>query len=434
LKIKTKDIGERQLQLTIEAEDQAPEAMKRAARQIASQTDFPGFRKGKAPYELVLERYGEEAIRQEAADLVAEEAYKEALEQEGIDPARPGALEDVTLNPLTLTFTVPLRPTVQLGDYRSFRLKFPKPRIKKEQVQAALERIQHQNAIIKPADRAAALDDATLLTITAKTANGEDVMDIDEARVFLEAGSQRPAAGFVEAMVGAEPGEERTFTLPLPDDIAEEELRGQEAEFAVKVKQVYDTTLPALDDDLARVAGNYESFADLEKHVRDQLRQAAEQAAEDEYEDNVLSAVIDDAKVEYPPVMLEEQLDEIMAEFEQEIKRRTKLSLEDFLRIQEKKVEELRAAFEPQAQRRLKQALVLGEVVSQEGLEVDEDDVDAEIHRVSAPWGVRADQVRSALSSDQAKLSVRSRLLGNKAVQKLAAIAKGEADGAGDGE
>jgi len=434
LKIKTEDIGNRQLRLTIEAEDRAPQAMKAAARQIAKQTDFPGFRKGKAPYGLVLERYGEETIRREAADLVAQAVYKEALEQEDIDPFSSGVLKDVELSPLTLIFTIPLRPVVDLSDYRALRIKFSKPRIKKEEVEMALGRIRHQNAILKPADRAAEFDDAALMSVVAKTADDEEVIRIDEARVFLEAGSDRPAPGFVEAVVGIKAGEEKTFTLPLPDDLPREELRGQEAEFTVKIKQVYDSTLPDLDDDLARAAGSFDSFAKLEKHVREQLRTAAEEAVEEEYAEKVLAAVVDKAEVEYPPVMLEQQLDEIVEEFEEEIKHQAKLSLEDFLRLQDKQVSELRADFEPQAERRLKRALVLGEVVGQEDLDVDDDEIETEIHRVSAPWGVRAEQMRSALSSDDAKLSMRSRLLGNKAVQRLVAIAKGEAETASDEE
>jgi trigger factor len=432
LKITTKDLGNRQLELTIEAEDEAPEAMKRAARQIASQTDFPGFRKGKAPYELVAERYGEETIRREAADLVAEKAYKEALDQEGIDPIRAGTLDEIELDPLTLRFIIPLRPSIDLGDYRDFRLKFPKQRVKKQDVQAALERLQHQNAVLEPAERPAELDDAVLMSIKAETAEGQEVISIDEARVFLEEGSERPAPGFVEAVVGMEAGDERTFSLPLPDDLPQEELRGQDAEFKVRIKQVYDATLPPLDDDLARAAGNFDTFAKLEKHVREQIREAALESAEEDYAEEVLTAIVGTAEVEYPPVMLEEQLDQIMSEFEQEVKRQTKLSLDDFLRLQDKDGDEVRAGFEPQAEKRLKRALVLGEVVMQESLEVDDDDVDTEIHRVSAPWGVRADQVRSALNSEEGRQSVRSRLLGDKGVERLVAIAKGEAESDGE--
>ena len=428
MEITTETLENRQLRLTIELDaERSEKAMRRAARQIARQVNIPGFRKGKAPYKLILQRYGEDTIRREAAEMVVEEVYREALEQEEIVAHAPGTLDRVDLDPITFEFVISLPPTVELGDYREYRLKPRKVKVEKEEVRQALEEIRDQNAVLELVERPAAMEDGIVIDLVGRTTEGVEFLNIDDLRLLLEATSTSPAPGFAQAIVGMEAGDERSFTLTLPADFPEEKYRGQEAEFTVRVKEVYDSTLPDLDDDLARTVGNYDSFKELEAHVRDQLQQAAQDKADEEYATQVLEAIIEQAQAEYPPVMIEKTLDDMVEEVERAVKREARLSLDDYLRFQGKTMEELREELEPGAAARIKRALVLGEVVVQEGLAVDESEIGARIEEVSAPWGARADEVRSSLRSDEGQRAVRNRLLTNKAVQRLVAIAKGKA-------
>jgi trigger factor len=428
LKVTTESLENRQLLLAIEVDEKRTEqAMRQVARQIAKQANIPGFRKGKAPYTLIVQRYGEDAIRQEAVEALAEVVYREALEQEEIEPYAPAALDEVVLHPITFKFTVPLRPTVEPGDYSNYRLKPRKVRVYKKEVQQALERIREQNMILEPAERPAALNDRVVIDLVGQTSEGVEFIREDSARISLDAENADLTPGFAEAIVGMKAGEERTFTLTLPDDFPREELRGQEAEFTVKMTEVYESILPALDDDLARTTGNFDSLTELEKHIKEQLRQAAQQQADEEYTEQVVGDILDQAQVEYPPVMLEKELDEVVEEFERAVRRETRLPLEDYLRFQNQTVEELREELKPSAAARLKRALVLGEVVRLEGLEVDEEEINARIEDASAPWGARAGEVRSSLSSDEGRQAVRSRLLADKAVRRLVVIAQQEA-------
>jgi trigger factor len=428
LKIATEPLEDRQLQLTIEVdEERAQQAMRRVARQIAQQINIPGFRKGKAPYELIVQRYGEDTVRQEAAEMLAEEVYREALKQEEIKPYASAALDEVVLHPVTFKFTVPLPPTVELGDYRDYRLKPRKVRVYKKEVQQALEQIREQNAILESIDRPVALDDGVVMDLVGRTAEGVEFLRADDVRMLLDAESTDPAPGFAEAIVGMEAGEARTFTLTLPVDFPQEELQGQEAEFTVRVTEVYGSTLPELDDDLARTVGNFDSLDALEKQVREQLRQVAQEKADEEYTTQVLETILEQAQVAYPPGMLENTLDEVVEEFERAVKHEARLSLEDYLHLRGQTIEDLREELEPRAAARLKRGLVLGEITMREGLEVNEEEIGTHIEEVSAPWGARADEVRASLSSDAGRQTVRSRLLADKAVQRLVAIARGEA-------
>jgi trigger factor len=428
LNITTESLENRQLRLIIEMdEEETQEAMQRAARRISKQVNIPGFRKGKAPYNLILQRFGEDTVRKEAAEALIEKVYDEALKKEKVEPYASASLEELELDPITFTFTVPLSPTVDLGDYRDYRLKYKQPKVSKKQVQEALEDLRLQNAILELVERPVEIGDGAAVGLLA-TVDGEELLKGDQIHVMVENDSSYPAPGFSEAIMGMAAGDERTFTLTLPDDFPREDLRGREADFSVKMVEVYDQTIPELDDDLARTVGNFDSLKELEKQVKEQLLQAAQQKADQDYAAQVLEDLIEQAQIAYPPIMLERELDDAVKEVEQMVKRDAKLSLEDYLRLQDKTMEELREELEPSAETRLKQALLMREVAQLEELDVDEGEIRSQIEAMSARWGVRSEEVRASLNSDAGQRAVRSRLLADKAVQRLVAIAKGEAD------
>ncbi len=428
LKITTEALENRQLHLTIEVSEKRTEQAKRqVARRISREVNIPGFRKGKAPYNVVVQRFGEETVFQEIANVLADEVYRKALEQEEIEPHSAGILEDVTPDPLTFTFTVPLRPTVDLGDYRDYRLDPPDVEVSAEELEEALEEIRKQNAILTPVERPAALGDVVMMDLYGETADGEIFLDEEDLQVLLDAEEDEPAPGFHEAIVGMEEGEEQTFTLTLPDDYPEEELQGQEAEFDVVLTAVYEHFLPELDDDLARTVGNFDTFEELKEQVRKRLREEAQREADNEYARQVLEDILDQTRVEYPPVLLQEAVDDAVEDYEQAVKSQLRLSLDDYLRIQGQTMEELREELKPGAVTTLKRVLMLGEIIRAEEIDVDEEEIDAQIDEISASWGSRAEEMRTVLNTDAGRHDVLNRLLGNKALERLVAIAKGEA-------
>ncbi len=427
MKITTEPTGERELALTIEVDEKrVKRAQQQTARYISREVDIPGFRKGKAPYSVVVQRLGEEVVRQELVNHLAEDVYREALEQEDITPYAPGTLEDVKFEPFTLEFLVPLTPEVDLGDYRSYRREFSEPEVPEEEIEHALEGIREQNAVLNPLERAAAEGDLLEAHLEGQTSDGTVFLDEEEARILLEPDADDPIPGLVEALIGLEPGEERTFTLTLPEDFEVEELQGDEAQFTVEIGNVYERILPDLDDDLARTVGKYDGFAELEEDVRERLRERRWAEAESQYAEQVLDDVIDQAEVSYPSVILEEALDEAIENYEAEVERREHMMLEDYLRIQGKTMDDVREEMRPDVEASLKRSLVLGEIVDREDLEVSEEELDIQIADSAEQYGDRSEAVRAALSTPEAQRDIRNRMLANKAVQRLVAIAKGE--------
>jgi trigger factor len=427
LKITTELAGARQLSLTIEVDAERVErARRRTARQISREVDIPGFRKGKAPYEVVVQRFGERVFRQELVNSLAEDVYRTALEEEEITPYAPGTLEETSFDPMRLTFVVPLVPEVDLGNYRDYRLDISEVRVPKERVDEALEAIREQNAVLAPLDRPAAEGDLLVGELIGRTIGGMEFLHEEEARVLLDPEEERLLPGLVDALIGMEEGEERSFRLILPEDFQIEELAGQEVAFEARVEHVYERILPDLDDDLARTVGNYDSFEALEASVRQRLEERERAEIESDYAERVLEDIIDQAAVSYPPLMLEEALDDAVENYERQVERREHLRLEDYLRIQGKTEDELREELKPDVEASLVRSLVLGEVVQKEDLAVSDEALDIQIAESSEQYGERADQVRAALSAPEGRRDVRNRMLANRALERLVMIAKRE--------
>lgn len=428
MKITTESVSERMVAITIEVDqERVKRAERQTARDISREVDIAGFRKGKAPYDVVVQRLGPEVVRQELVNTLAEEVYREALEQEDIVPYAPGSLEEVEFEPLRLQFVVPLTPEVDPGDYRSYRGEFPEPEVTDEMMERALQGIQEQNAILNPVARPAAEGDLLVGRLVGRASDGASFLDEEEARILLESEEDEPIPGLVGALIGLEAGEERTFTLVLPTDFQVEALQGEEAQFNVEVEDVYERILPELDDDLARTVGKYDSFEELEEDVRRRLRESQRAQAESEYAEQVLNEVIERAEVSYPSVLFEEALDDAIENYEDQIERREHMMLKDYLRIQGRTMEDLREELRPEVEESLKRSLVLGGIVEREGLEVDDEELDIEIAESSEQYGERAEEVRAALSTPERQDDIRNRMLANKAVQRLVTIAKGEA-------
>ena len=424
LQITTEPVEPRQVRLTIDVpEERVREEMRRVARAIARQVSIPGFRKGRAPYHIIAQRYGEAYLRGEAAENLIESVFKEALEQEKIEPYAPASLEEVKTEPLRYVFTVPLSPEVDLGDYRSLRIKRRTVRVTKKEVEEALERLREEHAVLEPReDRPAQPGDVIAFSVEGRTDQGEVFLKDEEAETVVDPEKEWPLPGFHQALVGMKAGEEKTFRLKVPEGSS---FDFEEAEFTVQVKQVFERLLPGLDDDLARTAGPFDSLDELRKHIKEQIRQQKQQEAEDEYVEQAMQALLDGAKVVYPPQVLEEEIDEMVEDLEQRVRRDLRMSLEDYLKAIGKTEEELREEMRPRAEERLRTTLVLTRFVEAEGLEVTDEEVEKRVAEIKEAVG---EEGRKWTPSEAERREVRNLLLREKIIARLTAIARGEVE------
>ena len=429
MKVETQPHDDRTLTLTVEVDDERVlPALRAAARRLAKQYRIAGFRPGKAPYETILRHLGENAVYNEALEDLGQKVYQEALDQEKIDPLAPGELADIQLKPMVLKFMVPLRPEVDLGDYHALRVPYAPPSVEDEAVQASLEQLREHQSILEPVDRPAELGDVVTLDAKGFLHEGENPSDFlladQDVAMLLDEKADWPVPGFAPQVVGMRAEEERKFDLTFADDYANTSLRGEVAHFEVRCKEVKSRTLPEWSDDLAREIGEYESLDVLRARVRAELQQQADRGADREYADQVLNQLVEQASVQYPPLLLETELDDYLADLDRRLHEQN-LTLDDYLKIGNKSKEQFREEVTPEARRRLKRSLVLSKVAELEKLEVSADEVSRQIDQLSLTWGERTQDMRQALSSERGRRLVTLDLLTDKTVQRLAQLARG---------
>lgn len=434
LNVQTQDLENRQVEMTVKVpEDRLQSAMRSAASRLAKNTKIAGFRPGKAPYEVILNKVGHEAIFEEALDGLGQEMYREGIKESELDPYAPGTLEEiVSQEPLVLRFTVPLEPNVELGNYQKIRIPFEAPEVSDEEFEKVLEEIRQSRALIEPANRPAQMSDVVIVDVTSELKapeEGEDaaIMDIKGTEILLNENTRWPILGITEHLVGIEADKELDFEAVFPEEYPVETLRKRAATFHVKCLEVKSRLIPEWSDDLAQSMGEFNDLLDLRLKLRENLLQSAQQEANSIYTDEVMAALVEKADFEYPPILLEEGIDELVTEWSKSLASQN-MALDDYLKIEGKTLADLREELLPQAQNRLLKALVLGKIVEEESLEIDEQEINEQIERMVQPFKERAGEFRKVIDNPEGRRRIRLDLLTEKAFQRIIAIAKGEGD------
>ncbi|MBN1121427.1 MAG: trigger factor [Anaerolineae bacterium] len=449
-KVETELLDNHQIKLVVEVEPElVQQEMQAAARRISKHVNIPGFRKGKVPYRVIAQHYGEEMIFEEAIETLGQSVYVEALKESEIEPYAPGSLDDVTRDPVVLTFTIPLIPEVELNDYREVRLPFETEEVTDEMVEETIEGWREQAATLDPVERAIQMGDVVMMDIVGtlvrdeeqENNEAEDDKENDEempstwvnrkgVRVKIDEETTYPVPGFSEKVAGMEAGESRSFDMSFEEDDEEmpEALRGKTVHFEVTCDTVYVQNMPELNDEFAKdVDEDYEDLAAMRADVRSQLEKHAEDAARDRYVAEIFEHLLESVvEIKHPPVMVEDQIDHMMERYDQEL-RQQGLNLEEYLRIRNIDENQMREDLEEQAEQQVKQMLILGKLVEVEKLSIRDKDITEEIKNASLSFGAQAAVAQQILSTPESKRNISNRLIVDKAIDRLVLIAKGEA-------
>jgi len=417
VKLSSERIENSQIVLTIEAEPEDVElAQEEAYRHLAKRTDIPGFRRGKAP-RGILERYlGREVLLNEAVEHLVPKLLGRAIEEQGIDAIAEPEIEITQNDPLIFKATVPVRPTVELGNYRQIRVDPEPVAVAEEEVDKAIEQIRYQHAPWQPVERPVQFGDLVTIDIEGSI-DDKPVVNRKDIQSQVVKESPFPAPGFWEQLEGLEKGQEKEFSLSFADDYEPSQFAGKEYHFKVLVSEIKEKNLPELDDEFAKSLGqSFETLESLRQRVASNLKTMAEEEARKRIEEKAIDALVEQSKVDFPPVMVEHEIDRLIRERE--------TSLEGRIKDRGKNEEELRQELRPLATKRLTQALLLGKVAEEEKIEVSEAEVDEEIEAMAQSAGERREELKRLLSSAAARQSLQETSLIRKAIKRLAEIAQ----------
>ncbi len=373
--------------------DQLERELESAAQELGKDVKVSGFRQGKVPPRVVLQRIGRAAVLDEAVRRGMPGWYEEALNDAGVaavgDPKvdlREGLPE--AGGSLEFTIEVGVRPKAKLGDYRGVEVGRREPEVASEEVDQELERIRESAASLETVEREAAHGDFVVVDFTGYV-DGE-AFEGGEARGYLlELGSGRLIEGFEEQLVGTSAGEEREVNVTFPAEYGTEDLAGKPASFAVSVKEVKEKRLPELDDDFALEAGGYDSIDELRSEIEGRLRQRDEVAIEREFREAAVDAVAAAAEIDIPHDLVHSKAHEMWRQTAHRL-RHQGVDPEQYLQLTGKDEEQLVTESEPDAERALRREATLAAVVEAEKIEVTDDELMNTLREASTEPGKAA--------------------------------------------
>lgn len=420
---KTKDC---QLRLTVEVDPERVEQhLRSASRRLATKVNIPGFRKGKAPYDVIFRMLGKEALYEETLEELGQEVFVEAIEREGFEPFAQAQLENVSFEPMVLTFLVPLAPEIELKDYREIRVESEDVTISDEDVDKSLEKLREDKAEWEPVQRPVAAGDMAVTHL--KAVAGSETLDDDDRAIVVEPGHMYPMPGFHEALVGMKAGETKSFELTYPDDWQDESMMGRTVQFEVILNEVKEKVLPELNEEFATLVGDYDSLDDLRLKVKENLKDQAEHIGLHKIQDTALDQLVDKAEISFPPAVLEQQIDDMIREQDSLVRRQQGISLEDFLKMNGQDMKSWRASLSTEAEKRVKRSLALGKLAEVERLSVTDEERAVQEKLMLDIFREESMTMQQFLATPQGQAIVRREIISRKAMERLVAIVKGEA-------
>jgi trigger factor len=352
-------------------------SVEHAAGHLAEDMRIPGFRKGKVPPRLVVQRLGRETVLDAALREFLPSWYERALLDSGVSPIGDPSLDVPGLpgagQPLEFSIEVAVRPRATLGRYRGLEVGKAEAAVPGEAVDAELERLREGFASLTTVERAAADGDVVVIDYRG-TIEGEPFDGGEGRDQLVELGSGALVDGFETGLAGASAGEERELAITFPDDYRAEELAGRQAEFAVTVKEVREKQMPVLDDDFAADASEFETLAELRQAIADRLGEAFARRADNDFTDAAIDAAAAEASIELPEEVVRARATESWERAGRALQARG-VSPDAYLRMQGKSREEVIAEAMPDAERALRREATLAAIADAEGIEVTDDDL-----------------------------------------------------------
>ncbi len=415
----------RQAFLTIELEPaEMEDGIQHAYEHLAPKTDVPGFRKGKAPRSVVERHLGKSRLIEESLDHLIPQVYEQALKEHSIEPYAQPELEITQADPLIFNVVVPLKPTVELGDYKSIRMKPEKVDIKEENINSVLEELRHQHATWEPVDRALDFDDMAVIDINGTVEDKPYVKKV-AAQMQILKDMISPAPGFAAEIVGLKKNEEREFKINFPADYPGENVAGKEGHFKVKIHEIKEEKLPELDDNFAsQVSPEFKTLDRLREEATKSLRVRGEERVRMDFEEKLINDVVEQAKVEYPPVLVNLEINRIINEQARQLQMSGQ-SMDQYLQSINKTPEQLQEELRPVATKNVTASLVLSQISTDEKIEVTESDIENGISNMTmSAADDRKEEMRKLLDTPQTRESIKQSLKTRKTIERLTEIAK----------
>jgi len=428
VKVETERKPGSQVLLSVEVDaDQVSKSIDQAYARLAPRVRIAGFRPGKAPRPMIEREIGWPALRQEALDLLLPTAYNSALDEAGLDPIDVPRVEVQQFDrgqSMRFTATVSVKPEIALKEYKDIRVPRPRTEIGDVDVEEAIERLRGRFAELYAVERPVQAGD--FLTVdTHILKSGAVLIGESQTDAQLEVDKERLIPGLADGLIGQAIGESRDIRLKLPQDYPKKDLAGSDVIFRVTVKSIKERRLPPLDDELARQVGRGQTLAELRQEVHDELQEAAHQADEQRFENDVLKALDERMEAEIPEALIDREVNRRVRELELRLQEQG-VKMERYLEYTNNSLDVMKAEQRPQAVQKVRLELALETVAEREGLAVSEAEIEAAVTNALAEDEQVSRRTRDLRTADPVRAYFRHQLLMRKTIDYLSTVAAPE--------
>ena len=401
------------VEITLKAtKEEFDAALKKSFSKNKNKFQVPGFRKGKVPYALVVQYYGEGVLYEDAIDAIANEAYPEAIKEHDLKPvSRPDLdVKEIGEEGMTYTISVTVKPEFTLGKYEGVEAVYFEREVNDETINEELERMQKRNSSLEEVtDRPAAEGDTAVIDyegfkdgVAFEGGKGENYS--------LKLGSHSFIPGFEEQVVGHNAGAEFAIEVKFPEEYHAEELKGANATFNVKIHTIKAEILPELDDEFAKDVSEFDTLDELKADIKEKQEKAAKEDAKAAFENEVVRVVSENTEIDIPEVMVENELDNMVQDQTMRMQQ-SGIELNMYLNYIGQSIDEFKESMRPMAKVRVKNNLVIEKITEELNPEVSDEEYNEEIEKMAKAYSMEVEEIKNALgdTSEYLKDSIRAR-------------------------
>ena len=400
--IKSTNRENNKLTVNVEVEKEVFEAgISKAYLKNRKYITVPGFRKGKAPRKMIENLYGAQVFHTDAVEEIFPDVYKEAVTDQGWKAVGQPSVTDMNVredNSLELTIEVELYPEVELGQYKGVEAPKAAVTVSDEEVEAELDRKANEVARIVTVERPAQEGDTVVIDYKGLK-DGVPFEGGSAEGYELRLGSHSFIPGFEDQLIGVSAGEEKALNITFPADYHAKELAGAPVVFEVKVHEVKETQVPAKDDELAKDVSEFDTLAELKEDLRKQIQTRKDEEASRAFESALMEKVAEAAKLELPDAMVEAEVDSELQNFDYQL-RSQGMSLEQYSKMLGGDLSGFRKSIRPSAEKQVRLRVVLNAIAEAEGIEITEEDKNAEYEELAKQYGMEADKLKNAIPEE----------------------------------
>ncbi len=414
MKIEKKDLPKSQLELTVEiTEAEYQPFLIKASSVISREKNIPGFRAGKAPYDVVKQHFSETAILEAALDDILKHFYFEIITKENLEPISFPKIDILKMaagNPLEIKITISLLPEIKLADIEKISIKKEEVKIDADEIKRAIETLRENQATEALVEREAKNTDKVEVDFKVSV-DGVVIEGGNETNYPLILGKGQMIPGFEDNIIGHKKNDELKFNLKFPKDY-HKNLAGKEAEFEVKLNSVYERVLPEANDEWAKTFFKLDTLKELEEKLRESYQQEKQREIDQKTELDLMDKIIEGSDIkEWSQDVIKEETKKILEEFKQNMTYQG-MQFDDYLKHSGKTLEELEKELEPQAIKRLNSSIIIREIIKSQDIKADKEEIDHEIGHLLETYGDKPEikkQIESSEYSEHLENQIKSK-------------------------